>query len=75
MVSYQFQQARNEEFQSRKKIEENSKQQVVGCSGAVVAGCEFCYAQFFAIIAKVTVHRENQKFGYAQIFAKLVKFR
>ena len=75
MVSYQFQQARNEEFQSRKKIEENSKQRVIRCSGAVAAGCEFRYAQFFTIIAKVTVHRENQNFGYAQIFAKLVKFR
>ena len=42
------------------------------------AGCrnsEFRYAQFFAIIAKVTVHSENLKFRYAQIFAKLAKFR
>ena len=36
---------------------------------------EFRYAQFFAIIAKVTMHSENKKFGYAQIFAKLAKFR
>ena len=34
---------------------------------------EFRYAQFFTIIAKVTVHRENKKFRYAQIFAKLAK--
>ena len=32
------------------------------------AGSEFRYAQFFAIIAKVTVHSENQKFCYAQNF-------
>ena len=38
-------------------------------------GSEFRYAQFFAIIAKVTVHSENKKFRYAQIFAKLAKFR
>ena len=37
-------------------------------------GIEFRYAQFFAIIAKVTVHRDNLKFRYAQIFAKLAKF-
>ena len=43
--------------------------------GTVAAGCEFRYAQFFAIIAKITVHSENLKFRYAEIFAKLAKFR
>ena len=46
-----------------RKLKKNSKQQVAGCSGAAAAGCrnsEFRYAQFFAIIAKVTVHSENQ---------------
>ena len=60
-------------FKAGRKLKKNSKQQVAGCSGAVAVGCEFRYAQFFAIIAKVTVHRENQKFRYAQIFAKLAK--
>ena len=62
-------------FKAGRKLKKNSKQHVAGCSGAVAAGCEFRYAQFFAIIAKVTVHSENKKFGYAQIFAKLAKFR
>ena len=64
-------------FKAGRKLKKNSKQQVVGCSGAAATGCrnsEFRYAKFFAIIAKVTVHSENQKFRYAQIFAKLAKF-
>ena len=75
MVSYQFQQARNEEFQSRKKIEE--KQQAAGyrMQWSSSRRSEFRYAQFFAIIEKVIVHSENKKFRYAQIFAKLEKFR
>ena len=44
-------------------------------AGTVAAGSEFRYAQFFAIIAKVTVYSENWKFRYAQIVAKLAKFR
>ena len=67
-------------FKAGRKLKKNSKQQVAGCSGAAAAGCsgaatagcinsEFRYAQFFAIIAKVTVHSENKKFRYAQIFA------
>ena len=35
----------------------------------------FAMHKFFAILAKVTVHSENLKFRYAQIFAKLAKFR
>ena len=62
-------------FKAGRKLKKNSKQQVAGCSGAAAARCEFRYAQFFVIIAKVTVHSENQKFCYAQIFAKLAKFR
>ena len=65
-------------FKAGRKLKKNNKQQVAGCSGAAAARCrnsEFRYAQFFAIIAKVTVHSENQKFRYAQIFAKLAKFR
>ena len=41
--------------------------------GTVAAGCEFRYAQFFAIIAKITMHSENLKFRYAEIFGKLAK--
>ena len=41
----------------------------------MMQGSEFRYAQFFGIIEKVTVHSENKKFRYAQIFAKLAKFR
>ena len=29
---------------------------------------KFCYAQFFAIIAKITVHSENLNFRYASYF-------
>ena len=65
-------------FKAGRKLKKNSNQHVAGCSGAAAAGCrnsEIRYAQFFAIIVKVTVHRENLKFRYAQIFAKLVKLR
>ena len=45
MVLYQFQQVGNEEFQSRRKIEKNSKLQDAGCrkqgaNGTVAAGEE-----------------------------------
>ena len=83
MVFYQFQQAGNKEYQSWKKWNNagwkqgnwNSSRRKPMEQSRRRENSEFRYAQFFAIIAKVTVHSENQKFLYAQIFAKLVKFR
>ena len=75
MVFHQFQQAGNEEYQSLKKWNKCRLEAGSWNSSRRMQGSEFRYAQFFTIIEKVTVHSENLKFRYAQIFAKLAKFR
>ena len=67
MVLYQFQQAANEEFQSRKKIEKNSKLQgVVGTgsrtgSNGTVAGTVVKFATLgdFSMLANFRYDSEN----------------
>ena len=75
MVFHQFQQVGNEEYQSLKKWNKCRLEKGSWNSRHRMQGSEFRYAQFFAIIAKGTVHSENLKFRYAQIFAKPAKFR
>ena len=68
MVFYQFQQVRNEEFQSMKKW--NSAVGIVaGTNGTVMnSEAKIRYAGIFAIIEKITVHSEKFNFRYACIF-------
>ena len=85
MVLYQFQQAGNEEFRSRKKIEKNSKLQDAGtvANGTVAAGekpgFSLCIAKISLGLRKFHNHSENfailAKFSLCKIFAKLAKFR
>ena len=65
MVFYQFQQAGNEEYQSKKKW--NSVEGIVaaGSNGTVLNSAKILLRWNFAIIAKITVHSEIFNFRYS----------
>ena len=63
MVFYQFQQARNEEYQSKKKWISVEGIVATGSNGTMLKP-KFRYTGIFAIIAKITVHSENFNFRY-----------